>query len=291
MKNKFKVTISILLILITILNISPAVFAYEVVGEVLSTDIKAYINEYEIPAYNINGKLAILVVDLNNYGFTTYYDDNIRTSSVSRNSSAEIFTSTLAPDFDLPIGTPVMNVYASDIVVNMEGQMIQSFNVNNHMAIYFSELKVFGTYRYNNDTRSSSLVLSETNSTDTFTALTDHSSVSQTISSRSKTQTTSESGSTQSAPRSIAVSVGDKTKNKSPSKGSSRSSEAETSLDLSKYYLDSSKYYLLNTNTGVFHFLSCNEIKKMSDKNKQLYSGSRSDLIAAGYRGCQKCHS
>ena len=133
------------------------VSAAEVIGQVLSTDIRAYINGYEIPAYNIDGKLAVVVADLNHYGFATQYDNGARKTTVTRKNSA--FTPVAASSASLPVGTPVMSVYSSDITVELDGERVQAFNVDNRMAIYFSELKRYGTYVYDDQSRASKLTL------------------------------------------------------------------------------------------------------------------------------------
>jgi len=47
--------------------------------------------------------------------------------------------------------------------------------------------------------------------------------------------------------------------------------------------------YVLNTSTRKFHLPKCGTIKNMKDANKQLYTGSREDLINQGYSPCEKC--
>ncbi len=47
--------------------------------------------------------------------------------------------------------------------------------------------------------------------------------------------------------------------------------------------------YVLNTNTGKFHYPTCNSVKKMKESNKSFYVGSRNDLIAQGYSPCGNC--
>jgi len=130
-----------------------------VIGQVLSTDIRAYINGAEIPAYNIDGKLAILVSDLNNYGFRTSFSNSLRMTAVTRDRSASKFQSVPSKASGLPIGAPVMSVYSTDITVELDGIEVPAFNVDNRMAIYFSELKPYGAYTYDNSRRASLLVL------------------------------------------------------------------------------------------------------------------------------------
>ncbi|MCQ2405874.1 MAG: MBL fold metallo-hydrolase [Oscillospiraceae bacterium] len=51
-----------------------------------------------------------------------------------------------------------------------------------------------------------------------------------------------------------------------------------------------SKSYILNTNSKVFHYPYCSSVSRMSAKNKLAYNGSRSDIIAMGYKPCGNCH-
>lgn len=48
--------------------------------------------------------------------------------------------------------------------------------------------------------------------------------------------------------------------------------------------------YILNTNTHKFHYPSCSSVKKMSDKNKQEFTGTRDEVISMGYDPCGNCH-
>ncbi len=47
--------------------------------------------------------------------------------------------------------------------------------------------------------------------------------------------------------------------------------------------------YIVNTNTGKFHYPNCSAVKKMKEKNKWYYDGSRDDLIEMGYDPCKIC--
>lgn len=48
--------------------------------------------------------------------------------------------------------------------------------------------------------------------------------------------------------------------------------------------------YVLNTNTMKFHYPECSSVSKISDRNKQMYEGSRNDLISQGYAPCGNCN-
>lgn len=48
--------------------------------------------------------------------------------------------------------------------------------------------------------------------------------------------------------------------------------------------------YVINSNTGKFHYPSCSSAKRISDANRSEYNGTREDLIAQGYTPCERCN-
>lgn len=50
------------------------------------------------------------------------------------------------------------------------------------------------------------------------------------------------------------------------------------------------QYYVINTNTGKFHYPTCRSIKRMKDKNKLEFTGTRDDELARGYSPCMICN-
>ena len=48
--------------------------------------------------------------------------------------------------------------------------------------------------------------------------------------------------------------------------------------------------YILNTNTGKFHYPSCSSVNQMNDSNKQEFTGTRDEAISMGYSPCGRCH-
>ncbi len=48
--------------------------------------------------------------------------------------------------------------------------------------------------------------------------------------------------------------------------------------------------YVLNTNSMKFHFPSCDSVEKISDDNRQDYTGDRQMLLNQGYSPCGNCH-
>ena len=47
--------------------------------------------------------------------------------------------------------------------------------------------------------------------------------------------------------------------------------------------------YVINTNTGKFHYGTCSSVGKMSEKNKWYYTGTRDEIINMGYSPCGNC--
>lgn len=47
--------------------------------------------------------------------------------------------------------------------------------------------------------------------------------------------------------------------------------------------------YVLNTNTHKFHYQDCSGVSDMSEKNKQVFKGSRDEVTAQGYEPCERC--
>ncbi|MBQ3426786.1 MAG: DNA/RNA non-specific endonuclease [Clostridia bacterium] len=65
--------------------------------------------------------------------------------------------------------------------------------------------------------------------------------------------------------------------------------KAEPTEDNSANYETAATTYILNTNTKKFHIPSCSSVKKMKDKNKREFTGSRDNVISQGFQPCQRC--
>ena len=48
--------------------------------------------------------------------------------------------------------------------------------------------------------------------------------------------------------------------------------------------------YIINRNTGKFHYTYCSSVKQMKESNKRFYTGNRDDLVSEGYSPCGNCH-
>lgn len=48
--------------------------------------------------------------------------------------------------------------------------------------------------------------------------------------------------------------------------------------------------YIINTNTGKFHYKWCSSVSQMKEKNKKYYTGTRESVINMGYVPCKNCN-
>lgn len=85
--------------------------------------------------------------------------------------------------------------------------------------------------------------------------------------------------------------TGSTTGNTTDSKTESKTESTEQSSTLKQNNGNEiSSTYILNTNTRKFHRPDCSSVKKMKDKNKAEFTGTREEAIAAGYDPCGNCN-
>ncbi|MBQ5389698.1 MAG: hypothetical protein IIU58_02205, partial [Clostridia bacterium] len=137
-----------------------ALRAGDIVGYVLSTEIRAFIDGVEIPAYNIGGKLGVVAEDLRGYGFSVIWNPEKQTLSISRDPDAPLCPVAVPARSDAPIGTKILPVLHTSIVTDMDGEAVESFNNDGRTIIYFSELARYGSCLYDDSTRLAMLVTS-----------------------------------------------------------------------------------------------------------------------------------
>ena len=135
------------------------------IGDVLNTDVKTYINGQRIPCYNINNKAVVIVADLRNYGFDSVYDDNSRTSTITRNFDKQFTPIQNIANNTAQAGTVAFPYLHTDISAVINGEKVESFNINGNIVIYFESLRAFGTFAWDGATMSSKLTLYTNNTT------------------------------------------------------------------------------------------------------------------------------
>lgn len=127
------------------------------IGQILSTDIVAYIDDMPIKSYNVDGKTVIVVEDLANYGFTVKWDGETR--KLTATTSKLPIT---APDYkpqtsDLKIGTVLGEIYLTDIVTEINGREYETYNINGQTVVVIEDLgdrmkdtdtNIYNPYKY-----------------------------------------------------------------------------------------------------------------------------------------------
>ena len=88
----------------------------DVINSVLATDIIAYIDGLPINSYNIDGNTAVIVEELDKYGFDITWDEMSRILTVERNVYKIVTGGNYEHSGDpVNVGTPFMDVYYTDI--------------------------------------------------------------------------------------------------------------------------------------------------------------------------------
>lgn len=143
-----------LIIICTFLTVTAAALRVgEVIDYVLATDIRAFIDGSEIAAYNIGGHLGVVAEDLSDYGFSVVWNGENRTLSVTRNENPAVKNVLLEEKKIQNIGAKTKAVLYTDIVTYLDGNVVQSFNIDGQTIIYFSELAKYGTCMYDDNAR------------------------------------------------------------------------------------------------------------------------------------------
>ncbi len=149
------------------LALSFSSFAYnngDIVNYVLYTDIITYIEGEAIQSYNIEGYTAIIVEDLESFGFDVEWDNETRTLTVVRDSSETVSSSYVPEENTHTVGSKASPVYYTDIVTYLDGIKVVSYNVGGRTIIYVDDLAALykEAYVWDENARTLSLTLSDT---------------------------------------------------------------------------------------------------------------------------------
>ena len=157
-----KLSLFIAIVFIITAIFSANVFAVSVgdkLGNVLYTDIKAYINGERIPCYNVDGNIAVMVSDLNNYGFDTSWNAKERTTTIKLNTGKK-FTPLKVEDSNKEVGSVAFPYVYTDIRAIVNGSKVDSYNIQGNLCIAMKSLSPYGNYVWDGKTRTVSLTIS-----------------------------------------------------------------------------------------------------------------------------------
>ncbi len=138
-----KKNIFFILILI-IFSIFPLNIYADVIGEVLNTDITAYVDGVPIRSYNIDGWTGIVAEDLREYGFDVDWFEDERALYISRYDKGKITADYKLEENKKEIGSHLADIYSTDIKTYINGEEIQSFNIDGRTIIYIDYLQCYG---------------------------------------------------------------------------------------------------------------------------------------------------
>ncbi len=148
-----KKTVSLLLTAVFLL-LSISVFAQDVIcGEVLNTNIRAYVDGLPIKSYNIDGWTGVVAEDLREYGYDVVWDAEHRELYVSNDFFGEVTASYQFEENSKPVGSHAAYVYQTDIKTYVAGKEVKAFNIGGYTIIYIDDLQAFGDVVWNEEKR------------------------------------------------------------------------------------------------------------------------------------------
>ena len=83
-----------------------------------------------------------------------------------------------------------------------------------------------------------------------------------------------------------------KTNTKQPSKNTenNNTSQSQTTQGTQNSQDSQNATYIMNTNTHKFHKPGCGSVNTIKEENYAEFTGSREELISAGYEPCKNCN-
>ena len=145
-----KLLLLVLILSIMFANPSTTTAQGKVTGEVLNTDIAAYIDGHPIRSYNVNGWTGIVAEDLRDYGFDVFWDEEQRTLHITYNFNPDfiIMTDYKPEKSDMPVGSHSMDVFKTDIKTYVDGDEVEAFNIGGRTIIYIDWLQCYGNVQW-----------------------------------------------------------------------------------------------------------------------------------------------
>ena len=124
----------------------------DVLGNVLYTDVTAYINGYEIPSYNIDGNTMIVAEDLANYGFDVTWNGVNFTLKIEFNNGKTIKPLTIEKQVGV-VGSVRFNYVYTTVKTYVADKEVKGYNINGKTIIQFDELSVYGKITWDGTAR------------------------------------------------------------------------------------------------------------------------------------------
>ena len=129
------------------------------IGDILYSDIVAFIDGYAIPTSIKTGTTMVVVEDLRYYGFDVVWNGSERTLNVEFNADKPFKPIAVEKDTSKPSGTFKCKYVYTDIRTYISGELIESFAINGVTLINFELLKKYGKLNWNGEAREIKLTL------------------------------------------------------------------------------------------------------------------------------------
>lgn len=124
----------------------------DIAGTIYTTDILTQVDGLDIPSYSIDGQTLIALEDLESYGFTLYYNDNIRTVFLTKTGEpSSSFHPSIARG---TVGDTAGYYYDTDITAVVNGVGVNAYAIDGKMVAKVEDLgqtgslSNFGRYPY-----------------------------------------------------------------------------------------------------------------------------------------------
>lgn len=145
----------------------PVRAAGEITGYARYTDIVAKIDGCAIASYNVDGRTAVMVKDLAQYGFYVFWNEEARTvyvwpEALEPGGPWEQEKPSYVPQPpEGRVGDPAYSIYASDIQTFVAGEEKESFNIGGNTLIFLSDLTAYGDLTWNEEERIGALTVAQ----------------------------------------------------------------------------------------------------------------------------------
>lgn len=136
--KKFLAIAAILVGMLSVICIQAYAQVGDIVDTIYTTDILTQVDGRDIKSYSIDGETMIALEDLEDYGFTVYYNDNIRTVFVTKTGTVdESFNPTVSRG---TVGGTDGYVYETDIKAFLNGEQIDAYAIDGKMVAKVEEM-------------------------------------------------------------------------------------------------------------------------------------------------------
>jgi hypothetical protein len=136
------------------------------IGDILYSDIIAYIDGKAIPTSIKSGTTLVVVEDLARYGFDVVWNNSDRTLKVECNATKKFIPLPVERDTTHKSGAFKCKYFYTNIKTYLSGQLVESFAIDGVTLIDFELLVKYGKLNWNGMARELSLALTKNALTD-----------------------------------------------------------------------------------------------------------------------------